>query len=138
MLDQAHEFVLSKIKTAVLATGVDSKVEVICDLTIENRKFAGNAMRCKRDWMLYHGTLLFEFDLDLIEVCLGRPRREPDYRAGRSHREFLVNLPVSVDQLRNALIQSWGAETSCSHWPADETRDFVAQKYMTKAWTFKC
>ena len=34
------------------------------------RKFSGNSLRVKRTHLLYHGTLLYDFDLSLIAKCL--------------------------------------------------------------------
>ena len=46
------------------------------------RKFSGNSLRAKRRHLLYHGTLLYNFDLSLIETCLSAPPRQAiaDYR----------------------------------------------------------
>src|SRR4051794_4007835 len=41
------------------------------------RKFSGNSLRMKRSHLLYHGTLLYNFDLGLIEKCLCMPPRQP-------------------------------------------------------------
>jgi lipoate-protein ligase A len=51
------------------------------------RKFAGNSLRAKRTHLLYHGTLLYNFNLPLIETCLHSPPRQPDYRNGRTHEQ---------------------------------------------------
>jgi len=62
------------------------------DLTSNGRKIAGLAMRRTRDAVMLHGTILVDADLELIARVLRHPIREPAYRRGRSHREFLANL----------------------------------------------
>jgi len=63
------------------------------DLVVESRKAAGLAMRRARTALLLHGTILVAADLALIDRALKHPEREPVYRRGRPHRDFLTNLP---------------------------------------------
>ena len=42
--------------------------------------------------LLVHGTLLVDFDYELAEAVLKHPPREPAYRQGRFHRDFLTTL----------------------------------------------
>jgi lipoate-protein ligase A len=56
------------------------------------RKIAGHAQARKRLSVLVHGTLLADPDWRLIEQLLAFPSRAPDYRAGRTHRQFLISL----------------------------------------------
>lgn len=137
MLEQAHQFVMSRIQQAIANIGFAVEMQGTCDLTINGRKFSGNALRCKRNWMLYHGTLLCDFDLELIQACLGSPVRQPDYRAGRSHRDFLTHLPVEVHALRQSLIGVWQADSLRASWPRELTFELTSQKYSTEAWTYK-
>lgn len=53
-----------------------------CDLVVEGKKISCNSVRLGRDWMLYHGTLLLDMDLRLVDCLLKHPPREPDYRQG--------------------------------------------------------
>jgi lipoate---protein ligase len=79
------------------------RLEGDCDLAFHGRKVSGNAQRRTRDAILHHGTLLYEFDAGCAERFLKPPHREPHYRAGRTHRDFLGNLPVAADELRQRL-----------------------------------
>jgi lipoate-protein ligase A len=62
------------------------------DVAVNGRKISGNAQAWRRGGVLLHGTLLHELDLELVEACLQHPPREPDYRLGRPHRDFLTTL----------------------------------------------
>jgi lipoate-protein ligase A len=137
MLEQAHQFVMSRIRQSIADVGVQVDLQGTCDLTIAGRKFSGNALRCKRNWMMYHGTLLCDFDPELIQACLGEPMRQPDYRAGRSHREFLTRLPVEISVLRQSLISTWQANCRRDSWPRELTNELAANKYSTRDWTYK-
>jgi lipoate-protein ligase A len=62
------------------------------DLVVGGRKFAGVALRRRRNAVLLHGTLLLDADVELIARALHHPVREPAYRAGRGHTDFLANF----------------------------------------------
>jgi lipoate-protein ligase A len=79
------------------------------DLVWAGRKVSGNAQRRGRHTLLHHGTLLYDFDPDLAVRYLQEPRRRPAYRGGRSHREFIGNLPLSALSIRRRLATAWPA-----------------------------
>ena len=65
------------------------------DLALDDRKFAGHAQRRLRHTLLHHGTILYGFDLGLIDTLLPEPPRHPAWRGVRPHRDFLVNVPLA-------------------------------------------
>jgi lipoate-protein ligase A len=105
------------------------------DLALAGRKFSGNAQQRKRDYLLHHGTILYEFDLDRIGCYLRMPERQPNYRAQRDHATFLTNLPIDRAHLCELLRHGWGAFTEGPDWPTDAVRALVAEKYQNPAWT---
>ena len=64
----------------------------ISDLAIGDRKIGGSCIYRTRGLVYYSTTLLLDPDLDLVDRYLLYPPREPDYRAGRSHRKFMGSL----------------------------------------------
>ncbi len=137
MLDRAHAFVMGKLQAALRACGIDTQFLGTCDLTVDGRKFSGNSLRCQRQSFLYHGTLLYDFDLALLHQCLGNPPRQPDYRAGRGHQDFVTNLPVDKLELMAALTQEWNAT---SRYPLNDRQaieTLAATKYGDPAWNQK-
>ena len=84
----------------------------ISDLAWQDRKFSGNSLRVKRDHILYHGTLLYDFPLPLIGELLATPPRQPVYRQWREHDAFVINLPLTREPLRRAVIDAWQAHES--------------------------
>jgi len=75
--------------------GVTGVPQGTSDVTVGNRKISGNAQARRWKALLVHGTLLVDFDFDLAERILLHPPREPEYRRGRNHRDFLVTLQES-------------------------------------------
>lgn len=130
-IDEAHRFVLSRVAQAL---GQGAVFSGISDLTFEGRKFSGNSLRCKREHLLYHGTLLYDFPLDKIARYLRTPPREPDYRGGRSHAEFVQNLAIKVEAVKQSLQESFDARQPLADWPRERTGRLVAERYGQDAW----
>ena len=137
MLEKAHQFVMENMAAALSSISIETEIQGTSDLTLNGRKFSGNALRCKRNWLVYHGTMICEFDIDLIAKCLGDPIRQPDYRSQRSHQDFLTRLPTSTKLLSTAIAQQWNATEPLESWPSDLTDQLAAQKYSQSEWTFK-
>ena len=71
----------------------------VSDLCLGERKILGCSLAFSRGFALYQGCLLVDCKLEAIERCLRHPSREPGYRAGRPHREFLTTLRRSGSRL---------------------------------------
>jgi len=72
--------------------GVDARFEGRNDLTIEGRKFSGNAMYIWKNKVLHHGTLLFSSDIpDLSEALQADPSKFQD-KAIKSVRSRVTNI----------------------------------------------
>lgn len=134
LLEHAHRLVMDTLAEALRPLVPEIQVRGICDLSVAGCKVSGNSVRCKRDHLLYHGTLLYSFPLELIERCLKMPSRQPDYRQGRAHAAFVANLDVPPERLRQRLRQAWGAEQELVAWPAEATAQLVAERYRQADW----
>jgi lipoate-protein ligase A len=130
----AHRFVLGTLADALrpLVGGVGHRG--ISDLAVGEKKCSGNSLRLRRDHLLYHGTLLCDFPLDLVARLLKMPPRQPDYRRGRLHGEFLANLPLPPEAIRQALAAAWQAHQPCADWPQQLTARLAAEKYSRPEW----
>lgn len=108
------------------------------DLAVGRLKCSGNAQRRRSRAVLFHGTFLLGLDVALMEAVLRLPSRQPAYRAGRAHRDFVTQLPFSAQTLKAALRQVWAAEhpLDAVPWPAIET--LVQTRYGRPEWTFRC
>jgi lipoate---protein ligase len=133
-VDQAHHVALASLVAALRSLGILATRRGTSDLAVDERKVSGNSLRCKRRHLLYHGTLLYDFSLPLVEQLLRMPPRRPQYRHDRSHGEFLINLSVARDALRQAIISAWGADTPLNEWPRQRVRQIVAQRYGRPEW----
>ena len=123
------------VRPLVPGAGVDGT----SDLTVpgpggERIKVGGNAQRWLKSAMLHHGTLLYDFALPAIDRYLSRPERQPDYRAGRGHRAFVTNLPVTRDELVAVLNAAFGASGPPAEPPLDLMRALHQERYADPAW----
>lgn len=155
-LDTAHLEVMSRVSTAVSGTLVDYNVpdeiqlEGTCDLTWNHSKFSGNALRCKRQFMLYHGTILIDMPLDWVSTYLKEPPRQPDYRSKRHHGAFVRNLLEPNSPTRDAfeanlterLKKVWQARSPLNTTPWQQALDleaerWVSDRYSNRDWNFE-
>lgn len=104
---------------------------------VTSRKFSGNSQRRKKNFLLFHGTFLLNFDLKLISQFLRQPSLQPEYRASRSHEDFLVNLNLPASQVKAALQKTWNATEELQNIPKQEIKRLAGGKYSTDAWNFK-
>lgn len=101
------------------------------------RKVSGNALRVRRNGVLYHGTLLDRFDLGLVARVLRHPPREPEYRSRRSHASFLANLSLGREVLERAIRAAFNATVAHGDWPRDRVARLVDERYGTRGWTHR-
>jgi lipoate-protein ligase A len=92
-------------------------------------KFSGNSLRIKRGHLLYHGTILYNFALDRVARWLGTPARQPEYREGRGHLEFLTNASLPREELMAAISNAWNATEPLRDWPRARTEALASERY---------
>ena len=59
-----------------------------------DKKISGTAQARKRYGLLHHLTLLWDLDFKLCECLLKEPSKRPDYRAKRTHSDFLTTFKI--------------------------------------------
>lgn len=137
MLDSMHRFVMTQLVEALLPLEPRIEFRGTSDLSIERRKVSGNSLRVRRNWALYHGTLLLGMDLRLIERYLRYPPREPEYRMGRDHLEFVTNLNLQEGAVAMQLQQQFGASQPMTEVPMELMEQFQREKYDDDAWNLQ-
>jgi lipoate-protein ligase A len=130
----SYSYILERVAAALSGALPAIELAGTSDLAAGGRKFSGNAQQRKRTHLLHHGTLLYAFPIEQVGRYLKTPARQPEYRAGRGHAEFLCNLPLGVAELKDRLRAAWSAETVAADWPRELVRQLSAGKYTTEAW----
>ena len=135
-ITSANRYVMEKHRVALTdALQLPVHIRGITDLAIGERKFSGNAQRRKRHALIFHGTFLLDMDIANVARLLTMPSREPDYREGRGHEQFMMNLPASAEIVKNALYACWGAKERLKTAP--DFTGLLKEKYSTAQWNLK-
>lgn len=111
-VEGAQGLVLNRFAVALRGLGRAVSVAGSGDLVVAGRKVAGSAQRRLRRVVLIHVTILYAFELGRIGRYLKPPRKQPAYREGRSHDEFVANLEVTRGDLLGALGRAWALDGS--------------------------
>lgn len=80
----------------------------ISDIAIGDKKILGSSIYRKRSLVFYHAVLNISETPEFIGRYLKHPVREPDYRIGRRHEDFVTSLHaegylLTPEQVRQAL-----------------------------------
>jgi lipoate-protein ligase A len=146
-ISAANEFIMHRNRDAIQALlGQRAIVSVRghTDLAVAHasapdalRKVAGNSQRRRKRFLLFHGTFLLNCDLTRIAELLRPPSLQPEYRAGRSHSDFVTNLNLPAEDVKAALARAWQATTELAQPPLDKIDALARGKYATREWNYK-
>ena len=141
-ISSANQFIMEKNRTAIASLNpqpstLNISVQGHTDLCLGDLKFAGNSQRRRKKFLLFHGTLLLNCDLSLVGELLPMPSLQPDYRASRSHEEFVTNLNLAAEKVKAALAKEWNANEELKNPPLEEISKLAREKYATREWNFK-
>jgi lipoate-protein ligase A len=138
-VSRAHAFVLRRIADQlkkrlpnVACAGTSDLI--VTDETATARKFSGNSLRAKRSHFLYHGTLLYGFDLSLLPACLKQPPRQPNYRRARPHADFVCNIPCRRQEIAEAVAAAFPTSATLSNWPSARVAELVTERFANDEW----
>ena len=137
----ANQFIMRQNRAAI-ESAVSNPASAVAirghtDLVFGGRKFSGNSQRRRRKFLLFHGTLLLNFDLALVSHLLRMPSKQPGYRENRSHAEFLTNLNLPAEKVKTALQRVWAANLPLTNVPRERIAALAREKYATREWNFK-
>jgi len=137
-ISATNNFILKR-QRAAFAEILRAPVEIQghTDLAIGGLKFSGNSQRRKKHFLLFHGSILLDLDIDLVEKTLQFPSRQPDYRLGRSHSDFLMNLKVPSALVKSALRKVWNANHPLPQISAPAIALLEREKYSRAEWNHK-
>ena len=130
VLERHRQWIAELTHFAVSVAGVS-------DLTVDGRKFSGNAQYRKARYVLVHGTFLLGFELSLMDRYLPLPTRQPAYRQNRRHLEFVGNINVEGRTLRTCLRENWNADTDFNGLGSDRVDSLVSRRYGRADWSNK-
>lgn len=137
-ISAANQCVMERVRHAIsqlLASNSQLRIAGHTDLALGDKKFSGNAQRRRKNFLLFHGSLLLNFHLPLISELLNMPSLQPDYRDDRAHEHFIMNLDLPPEAVKHALTSEWQAATSPTPLPCIPPDLLI--KYTSAAWNRK-
>jgi lipoate---protein ligase len=133
----AHQYVLESIARSIQSAGPAVRLEGLGDLVIDDRKCGGSAQRRLRHWFMVHCSILYDFPIERIVRYLTIPQRQPQYRQGRDHRDFLRNLGLPRNILMDAIrgdCRPGSPSQPGQSVPWGVVQTLLAQKFANQAW----
>jgi lipoate-protein ligase A len=133
---------------ALAGMGVKAEFNSRNDLTIDGRKFSGNAQHIYRNKLLHHGTLLFDSTLDIFQDVLKVSTDKIVSKGIKSVRSRVTNIseylpePISIGEFREALLKSFIErekdiqEYVLTDKDIDAVNELVKNKYSTWNWNY--
>ena len=97
LFNQCSDWLIQAFKTMGLGTIYQ---DGISDLVMEDYKIGGSCFYRAQGLGYYSAAILVSPDLDAMDTYLGHPPREPAYRRGRPHKDFLSGLNVFVPGIK--------------------------------------
>jgi lipoate-protein ligase A len=136
------------ILEVLLKMGIAAKFEGRNDLTIDGRKFSGNAEHIWKNRVLHHGTLLFSAHMpNLAQALTADPLKFQD-KAVKSVRSRVTNIsehlkePMDVQQFESMIEEHIitmypdARLVELSKEDHEKIHNLVRDKYMTWEWNF--
>lgn len=111
-IHQAYDRVTGWLLEGLARVGIPNVYrDGITDIALGDRKIGGACIFRERGLVYYSTTLLVSPDMEIVERYLQHPPREPEYRRGRSHRDFMTSLDtvlgsVDIEDFRDRLEES--------------------------------
>lgn len=149
---QCYAFCSRPVIAGLKRLGLDTFRAGICDLSVnrdggsETRKIAGTAQLRRRRQVLVHGSLLVDADLERLGTYLKFPSDQPDYREGRSHRDFCATVveclgrPDLCEEVATAIREAaagmgWNIEAPPAGLSPEAAR-LERDKYLSDDWNW--
>jgi lipoate-protein ligase A len=103
------------ILRAVRKLGINAEFSGRNDLTVDERKFSGNAFCLTKDSAYHHGTILVNADMSKLASALNVSREKLESKGVKSVRARVINLQelnpkLTVSQIKECLFQSFCEE----------------------------
>ena len=135
-LNQTTQWILEHISKAFQRQNIFASYKGISDVVIDNKKIIGNAQRRLKQACLFHGCILYNFDIECMSRYLKYPPSTPDYRKNRPHSDFVCNLGISKKQLKTILLSIWPTVPMPCPIEHDNILKLCKDKYSSHNWNF--
>lgn len=141
-----HRFCLPIVE-ALADLGVKADINGRNDITIQGKKFSGNAQYLREGRVMHHGTMMFRSDLSILNRALAVDRSKLSAKGIASVSSRVTNIgdhlpeKVTMEDLRRALLKHIPCEENAAPYPFTP-EDLAAidriarERYATWEWTY--
>lgn len=137
-IQNSYDYILNRIIDAL--PEYDLNRAGISDIALGDLKVSGNAQRRHKNYILHHGTILYDTDIQQVSRYLKEPKDRPDYRGTRSHEKFVSNLATSRESLMETIRTIFECEAATNSPRRDilkEAAELAQTKYDKQAWIYR-
>lgn len=119
------------------------------DITIEGKKFSGNAQYACNNRLLHHGTILYNSDLSVVQNALNVRIDKIESKGIKSVRSRVTNVapylkePLSIDAFKDILVQSILETNDVStmtyqltEQDLEKIQEIMEKRYLTWEWNY--
>lgn len=141
------KFTIPIIK-ALKKFGVESELSGRNDITIDGKKFSGNAQLVKHGKLLHHGTLLFDSKMEVLSKALKVSEDKFQSKSVKSVRARVTNIKdymsqdITVDEFKELLLRYMFDEDTelkeghLSEEDLNNINSLMKNKYLTWEWNY--
>lgn len=105
------EYFTKPVIEALASLGVKAEFSGRNDITIDGKKFSGNAQYWSKNRLLHHGTIMFNSDLDVVQEALNVKADKLQSKGVKSVRSRVTNIypylpnPISIEEFQEILLK---------------------------------
>lgn len=132
---------------ALALLGVHAEISGRNDITIDGRKFSGNAQYVKKGRVMHHGTILFDSDLSVVSEALNVSADKIESKGIKSVRSRVTNVrehlkkDIALEEFKNALKHTMVEEKAMpQYFLTQEDLKAIAElrdtRYATWEWNY--
>lgn len=103
------EYFTKPVIEALASLGVKAEFSGRNDITIDGKKFSGNAQYWSKNRLLHHGTILFNSDLSVVQEALNVKADKLQSKGVKSVRSRVTNIypylktPITIEEFKETL-----------------------------------
>lgn len=103
------EYFTRPVIQALASLGVQAEFSGRNDITIDGKKFSGNAQYWSKGRLLHHGTILFNSDLSVVQEALNVKADKLQSKGVKSVRSRVTNIypylksPITIEEFKEVL-----------------------------------
>lgn len=135
----SYKIILGRIAKVLQGRGIKAEFIPISDMAVGGRKFSGNAQARKKRHFLHHGTFLYDFDIRKVSLYLKHPPKEPAYRRGRRHEDFIANINLTRGEIEESVLEAFPPDEASYNLSSGDIKsleELVREKYSKDSWNY--